>query len=438
MPDGYEIQTDGKTFAAPSRILTRAMDREALLGIAKSSRAFDPSVYDETPPFFFPCEMSNRRLDSYFTHMDDSSLRNFAEDAKEGNGIAFQDSHNSYAVGPGRSLTGAFEQTADGARTIADFIVLPGVSFNCGTYRSSDDFIRHVRAGIATDTSVGFYFSNTDPNIFAGVRCDICGENLYRWDCPHIPGMTYDDTSTEGVITRVICTGTIFNAHASEESIVYDGATPGAAILKAQAEAALGRLQPKDARFLEDRYRSFGLKLPEARQVFAGFGTREKEMAEKEKETPPETRTDPPAVIPRHPDDVSFQLGIRTLLTKAGFAETQEIPAAITALVDEIGTLRTANAEIPTLRAKAADGDAYRTSLVDSAIKAGIRAHGADWEADEYRKMLETQPLDAIKRMTADWDSVGDKLFPGGRQTVDETTEERAVTHREVPRGAYV
>lgn len=439
MPEqtGYEIQTDGMKFAAPSRILSRVMNTEALLGIAKSSRAFDPTVFDETPPFFFPCEMSNRNLDSYYTRMDDSSLQNFAEDAKAG--IAFQDSHNSYAMGPGRSLTGAFEQVADGARTVADFLVLPGIRFGSGSYASSDDFIRHVRAGIATDTSVGFYFQNTDPNVFAGCRCDICGENLYRWDCPHIPGMTYEITSEAGVITRVVCTGKIINAHASEESIVYDGATPGAAILKAQAEAALGRLQPKDARFLEDRYRSFGLKLPEAKQVFALGTVRGIEM-EPEKKTEPETpgtRVEP--VVARHPDDVSFQLSIRTLLTKAGYAETQEITVAITAMTDELVTLRASVAEIPALRLKAADGDTYRKDTIESAIAEGVRAHGAEWKAEEYRKMLEGLPLDSIKRMKDDWAAMGDKLFPGGRATVSEPAGEESKTVRhDVPRNAYV
>jgi len=435
---GYEISTDGMKFAAPSRILSRAMDTETLLRLAKADRAFDPSVFDETPPFFFPCEMSNEQLDSYYTRMDESSLKNFAEDAKAG--IAFQDSHASYSIGPGRSLTGAFEQTANGGRTVADFLVLPGVKFNAGSYASSDDFIRHVRAGIATDTSVGFYFQNTDPNVFAGCRCDICGENLYRWDCPHIPGMTYEITSEGGVITRVVCTGKIINAHASEQSIVYDGATPGAAILKAQAEAALGRLTPKEARFLEDRYRGIGLKLPEAKQVYAlGTTERGKEMAdkEKEKEAPDVRAGDPPAVVPRHPDDVAFQNAIRTLLTKAGFAETQEIPIAIAAMTDEIGTLRAANAELPALRAKAADGEKYRTSLIDQVVAEGKRAFGESYDEKGEREILATADLDHLKARAKQYGVVGDKLFPGGRSTADDSPESPAQQRHDTPVAAY-
>ena len=129
---------------------------------------------------------------------------------------------------------------------------------------------------------------------------------------------------------------------------------------------------------------------------------------------------------------------IRGLLSKAGYAETQDMTEAIMAMTNEIVELRGKNVEIPALKLKAADGETYRKHLVEDAIKAGVRAHGDKFDKAEYQKVLEVASLDTIKRMTADWTDVGDKLFPGGRSTTDGNEgEEGQTSSRRVPVGVY-
>jgi len=62
----------------------------------------------------------------------------------------------------------------------------------------------------------------------------------------------------EGKRTQV-CTARIENAELVEVSAVYDGATPGAAIVKAEMAAERGRLSPAEYEMLETQYR---IRLP--------------------------------------------------------------------------------------------------------------------------------------------------------------------------------
>ena len=141
-------------------------------------------------------------------------------------------------------------------RVLADFYTIPGMKTG---QMSTDDFILGMRSGIISDVSVGFYGGD--------FRCSLCGLDYWR-GCRHIAGETYERRDEQGeVIGKERAFVWIDDAHLSEVSAVYDGATPGAAILKAQQESEAGRLSPQHARLIEARYR---IKLPAAQRFFAG------------------------------------------------------------------------------------------------------------------------------------------------------------------------
>lgn len=236
-------------FASPAHVMSRT-NAATLAILARQKGALDPSVFEERPPYFFTAEISSNRIDAYYTRMAESTLRNFAEDAT--NGVSFQNSHATNKLGFGRSLMGTFigGQGNGVSRVEADFYTIPGLRLHDV---STDDFILGVRSGIVSDVSVGFFDGQ--------FRCSICGRDMLRdWDCMHIPGMTYDIRDPNGnVIDTQQAVAWIENAHLAEVSAVYDGATPGAAILKAQSEAEQGRITPQAARLIESRYR---IRLP--------------------------------------------------------------------------------------------------------------------------------------------------------------------------------
>ncbi|MCI0489379.1 MAG: hypothetical protein L0229_22530 [Blastocatellia bacterium] len=444
-------EIDNVVFSHPARVLKRAPS-EQLLGMAKSSRALDPTIFDERPPFFWQAEISNTRLDDYYTHMHITSLRNFAADARDGR--AFQDSHISRRLPLGQSLDANLQEDAEVIRALADFFTIPDLEFNDATYRSTNDFIAAVRAGISRDVSIGFYFHNTDPEIFCGFRCDICGGNLWSWsECTHFPGVTYETGEGE-VIQRVVCTATVINARLSEVSAVYDGATPGAAILKAEREAESGRLVPEVARMLETRYR---IKLTNARHFWPGTdikGERSDSML---------TENNPSATVADARNAVLAE--VRGALVTAGHTPgdgdvlafvrtlTPQTPAASeveSALKRALEAAAVADAErcadfkdlasvegVRTIASLAADGRRYREDLIAEALAEGVRAHGDKFQEETYRSMLDRSDIDTIKRMRDDWKAVGDANFPGGRLSQDASERKPAIVEHSTPVRAF-
>lgn len=236
---------------------------EALLQMAREQSAYDPAVFDEADPFFWRAEISSSRLDAYYTHMAASTLSNFARAAAEG--VSFQNSHRWHEMPLGRSLTGEVRESGEETVVEADFFTLAGLRL-AGV--NTNDFIAGVRSGIVHDVSVGFY----------GGRwvCDICGRNYLSFECPHFAGLEYE-REEDGVVRTQLATVEIRDARLAEVSAVYDGATPGAAILKAERMAAEGQLTPKLLAALEERYR---VSLPAAMRTWPGWSETDGDEAE--------------------------------------------------------------------------------------------------------------------------------------------------------------
>jgi hypothetical protein len=78
---------------------------------------------------------------------------------------------------------------------------------------------------------------------------------LRDWDCFHWPGQTYE-VKKEGAAEPmdVLCIADV-DADLSEHSLVYDGATPNAMVLKAEREMEAGRANLRLLAFVEDRCR---------------------------------------------------------------------------------------------------------------------------------------------------------------------------------------
>jgi hypothetical protein len=381
---------DSTVFAFPAAVQHDRASTATLLGLAKE-RAGDPAIFDTFPPYMWKATISTDRFDSYSTRMKASSLRNYAAEAAAG--VAFQDSHKTDGLVRtlGGSLTGSYAgPQGDGvAHTDADFYTVMGMD------PTIDSFVNKIRAGLVRDVSIGFYGGQ--------FICSICGRDMLSdWDCWHYPGMQYSvkDDSGKKTDEKVLCTADVEDAHLSEVSAVYDGATPGAVILKAQRDAQEGRIRPDLARQLETRYR---IHLPDRTVRGPGIDRQEQPM------TDPETTPQDPsklAVTIRLEDLPAEQ--VRALFAPAGIT-ADTLTDGIRALTDELARLRPL----------ADDGTAYRADLLAATLAEGVRAFGPGFAKETYEALLKTAPLDTVKRMQADWKDAGDKLFPGGRATVE-------------------
>jgi hypothetical protein len=420
--DGYMSKIQEKMREADDRALWVArtplvrVNQDELSQLAKDKHAFDDSIFDESPPFFWRAQASNMNLDAYGTRMMPDTLRNFAQDAD--NGVSFMAAHDTNTLPLGRSVSGKYYdgRSSTGNRMEADFYTIPGL--NLGAV-NTDDFIRGVRSGIIHDVSVGFYGGS--------IRCSVCDSEMMPFlghlfsRCDHVPGLMYYKQNADGSDsdTKVMASGDIHGAHLAEVSAVYDGATPGAAVVGITRAMTMltqeGTLSPEKARLVESHYR---IKLPNRSMVVPGF-------------TP-----EAPAVPPNHPGgtgdvmdderdtaalDTARAQGtqgamdqVRGWLVEAGLAPTGAWDRNVERVIRETG------ADLVRLRPLAVDGETYRQDLINDALAEGVRALGNAFSREAYEPVLKGASIEVIKRMRDDWKSVADKELAPGRATVDD------------------
>ena len=423
--------------------------REAL-----AARFLDPSFLegdDAVEPFVWEAIASNNIRDFYHTRMAESTLENFAKDAKRG--VSFLDSHAWGRLGIGYTFDGLLTKGGDSLEEFPNEMriqvaisayTIPG--YNVGGGISSDNFIRGVRASLIRDVSVGFYATM--------YRCSVCGENMWSWDCWHIPGFTYEIRGEDGkLISEQTCFAWVEEGRLSEVSAVYDGANEDAGIssiipfAKAQVEAEAGRMKPLQRDLMESRYRA---RLPVAsRSLPAATAPKgeERTMPEDELEaaTIPveETPADPPAPDPVETTELDESVEVPDEEEDAGEEETPADEAPVVDAAGEraktlVASLRSKLSvkglglpkgklslegavdhligEVKRLRSLADDGNTYRQDLISEVMAEGRRAQGSAFREETYKELLADASLARIKEVRQSFVDDGDKRFNGGRK----------------------
>ena len=443
-------------------VLTAVMPARVRLN---SWRAIEPegdraiAVGAPEDAFFFEAEISSTTLDAYFTHMADSTLRNFARDAAEG--VSLLDSHDGFKLGVGYSSGGRYEEEGENGRVVVTFYIVPGLRFGGKhSFASSDDYIRAIRSGVVRDVSVGFY----------GGRwiCDQCKQPYYGQGstCNHVAGWEYD-IERDGRPAREVATVAIHDARLSEVSLVYDGATPGAMILKAEQEAEAGRMSSADIRQFEQQYR---VRLPRPSSAGASAiparlargvttkanaanytlsadaeanGVREMDEEEVVVTVPTVPEADPQADEAPAVDAEARAMveSVRAAALESAAPQGIALDAAVRWLNDQLAQVSRqrdeAQAEVTRLQPLADQGRAYREELVNQAIAEGVRALGEAFPEETYRAMLANAPLEHVRQVRDTFTAQAAVRFPGGRQTRDLEGDEKTPKRDAVPAAAY-
>lgn len=413
-------------FVARADIVQGRASKADLMKMVRE-RAQDPSVFDEVEPVFFTARISNNQIDAYFTRMAPSSLRNYAADAKAG--ISFQDSHRTNCLGLGYSLDARYVEEGEMAYVEADFYVVPGLP-------DVDAFIRRLRTGIARDVSIGFYGGRE--------MCSICGENMWGspWRCPHWPGEEYEveDRDDKGNVTARRTEKAIAwveDARLAEVSAVYDGATPGAVILKAQRQVEAGEMTPAVAARLNQRYRALNLQIPTPARKAAP-----KTEVEMPEEKPNMSGSDPASTpdltaarsntseAARDEDRAAENVrAINSLLVDAGLMdEGADVVDGVRSLVSRLS----AESEMAKV------GREYRSTLIETAVREGVRAFGDRFDEPARRSMLDKMSIEDIRTLIGDWSDKAVEALPAGRQTREERDLPAPETGAAVPTAAFL
>lgn len=426
----------------------------------------DPSVIEDAGVFAFQVEASNNLLDSYFTRMHETSLKNYAEDAKAG--LSWMNSHRTGgmltdAEQPyGRSFDGTFVGAGgrgNAKMRVDEWFYIPrGATPNGPGAMSADDMIHAIRTGTGRDVSISFWGGSW--------RCSICDRDMMvDWSCMHLPGFAYKPVDKDGKVVqdtdeRVTAVAWIWDAHQTEASSVYDGATPQAMVKKAGRMAAEGILKPHAIDLVEQRYRihlphrtTHAVALPESTGASSNSeeertmpeGTSTGTNAGVEQSTNANAneaqRATPPAAV-----TVDGLAGIRTALSGRGItpeSSVADIELVVRTVLDEhrTRTERLEQLDSPETQRLIADGRQFGELLRQEAIEEGVRAFGTEFETETYTELFKTASLDHVKRLRDKWRSQADAAIPSGRTTGErpESTEGRqnGVAGRETPAKAY-
>lgn len=447
------VQRFGYRLVAPTFL--RAPDAAALEVIRK--QAVIPDAVDASSFLIVRSTISTGEPDSYKTVMDVSTLKNYAADAAAGVSVLY--GHDPWAI-VGRSYAGIYAARPAPGRCESEAFIPAGS--NLGGI-DTDAVIRAVAIGMLRDVSVGFTGGE--------LRCSICERSIWDYECPHVPGVLY---KVDGKRNPVEALAIVVDAHLSEYSLVYAGATPSASVLEAKAlrEADAGRLAPEDARALEVQHRHLHLRA--ARHSWAGFkedrdvetaderprpdeqDEQDDELDDDDDATPiadvpaegdadveaeqdddaappedgdPEEETVTRPTTPAQPAAPSVEDAVRTVLSTVVEGEIRDVASTVATVASELATARAALAEVETLRAQlteatplAAYGRAWLEREVQHALSEGQRALGDKFDRARWEPVLRGMEPEAVRLMADGWTGQGDALFRGGRRTADTAT----------------
>lgn len=424
--EGQEMSTVRAGLVAPAGGAESNIERA--LAVINARFAQTPLTAEEVY-LLPPAEMSNQNLDSYFTRMAESSLRNYLQDGL--GGVPLMNSHRKMLPAPelpiGKSYDAVLEETQGGLRLVEYFYMLRGLELNG---HKTNDLIRGIEGGTISDVSIGFGGG--------WYKCGLCGRELVSgWArffgdvdeekvCEHVPGIKYDGK---------VAFAWVEDAHQGEGSLVYAGATPGAVLRKARWAAATGRLSQGDARMLEDRW---GVRVLDSRWWAVGRKAvdvavdggvlmgQEQDRGETREGVEEVTREEVVKLVGEKAPELADRVQaaddpVGALLEAWADAkqsrEAQDIAATAewVKLGEQLAASEARVAELEGLRALAEDGRAYRGELVEQAVKARVRAQGAAFDAEAYRKVLEGQSMEYVRSEVRAWETSVRQVFEPGR-----------------------
>jgi hypothetical protein len=435
------------------RIIAIPAPTEADLASINARFPLQPLAADDI--FCFGMGISSDATDSYYTRMDAvTTLENFVTDFRAGQ--ALLDTHDQFSLSGllGRSFdaqreivaTGQLEGQAATKRIVARWYMRRGVRTN--------EIISDILAGIINRSSVGFGGNDL------WLRSDEDGKEI--WDSAFYPGMKLPDGSYGG---KKRATFTIVDGRAQEGSLVFKNSTPGADepfLSGGRVAAVIARVQdlaqrneiPRDE--VARMAGAWGVRLAGVSPRWAGVGSgagsgRDERPVDKEgdmsyadlvqvrvgKTFSTKTRTRLEEIAGKGGE---IKDGLTELLAdvveevdkeakRVAVSAANETRAALVVALGELGVavadgedltskVRSLKTKLDEAAQYATDGRAYRSTLIDEAKTEGTRAYGNDfsWEAT-YEPMLKTLPVAAVRKMIADWRTIGDLKNPPGRKT---------------------
>ncbi|OAZ49055.1 hypothetical protein [Paenibacillus polymyxa] len=347
-----------------------------------------PLTEDET--YVFPAKLvGDQIIPRRFYRLTPNFLRKMAVQAREGVSLLLDHSWANMGIMTiplGRTFDSRLQMDGDELALYADHYMKLGQEV--GDIKI-DQIAEGIDAGTIFDTSIGFTVTSQ--------TCSICGQEYFGGNCPHVRGREYDSK---------LCTVDINDGDLMENSLVFDGAYPGAGVVGMSNTSELQSTIKCEA--LSEDAKS----LPSGGRVFYSFSGKsglDGFVIQQDKNNEAETQA-------KGDDTMNEE-------QKAALAEAQTQATALAVANGVLGQVRAtlgveSDAEIPAkltaLSVQATDGALYKVKVTEQACGAGVRALGEAFNVEAMKTALSHLPVCEIEKIGATYEAQAQAALGGG------------------------
>lgn len=393
-----------------------------------------------------------------YTQISPELLQIMVDDAKKG--VSFMLNHNwsnwggIQGVPYGKVFDGRIVDSYEEGETKAMYLdkyifrddeVTDGISANA--------LIKKIESGILSDTSISF---STDV-----MKCSICGKNYYSRECSHYRGAKYemgDGTQKVCTLTALPPTNIIpYNNNALyEESIVWDGAYPGAVVSQSKSgdiiELPTGNFTVVGDKEELPEHTLFYNKYHNGNMLILTKKSEHKKLynlgeIKKDDKKGADLSVNEKALKALEALGITYKEG-ETKINEELFnqigekwdAMTETIKASVEPMKPLEATLSEEYLGIPIKEIKdklgndtnadnllelAKEGQSYRQQLIDDTIAMGTRAQGNDFKVETWKIALASMDSKAINDIMQNFAKQAGEVIPAGRKTDIEAGAEK-------------
>ena len=326
-----------------------------------------------------------------FFQISPNFLRKMADQAKQGVSLLLDHSWANLGIMTiplGRTYNSRLQQDGNELALYADHYMKLGQEIN-GI--KIDQLAEGIDAGTIFDTSIGFITSKH--------VCSICRENYYSSACSHFRGIEYEGKT---------CIIEIDDGELMENSLVFDGAYPGAGVVNLNQnqtdtqQPTMWDVLSEDAKSLPGDGRVFYSF--SSKSGFAGYVPKQQQiektstMVEGDEEMSAEALKQMELALAQAKTAGDASNGLLTQIrTALGLTTDSEILAKLTSLSTQ-----------------AKDGELYKLKITEQACGAGVRAMGEAFNVEAMKLSLANLPVAEIEKISLSYEAQAKIVLGGG------------------------
>lgn len=380
-------------------------------------------------------------VDSFYTHLSLSSLRNFLEALRAGTKVLA--GHRTDGPVLGKSFDGELDE--EKMLLYAKFYIQRGLPTPGAAYGTTDAYLAAAKRGTMDEVSAGFYdFKQICDHDGLEMKPIFIDEDFVRFRfCPngHYAGEriwvdedgneTHPNDAPDQELTEKIITATIEDAKLGEFSIVTKASNPDAKVVNRSFELwQQGKLEDKHIHYLEcQNGQAFGMEL---RSKIEGAVDPRKTVL------PPSPKPLTGGKRMTDQERQELETNIQQLTEQLNNAKTAEVEATRERdeMKTQLDTQRTANEELVTENARLTTENTELRQQSDTAAKAvdeynrmlteertlaiqeldRLNLPPADYE-EKKKNVTESDSLAVIRSWKGIWGNEADTLYKGGTRT---------------------